>query len=187
MPNGTPHPCTSLNGLAKSLQDSILRHRSIGHLELPIPGLGFALVLALPGTFTAVIWSLVVRRAGWPGTWLSWALVFLRLRPLAFLGVVVSAAAELYVALAWTVLIIRATTHHMAPVHGAGKWIAWGIAFVVSCVPVLVGVLDWGRDPVKAVQHAGARIVAPLVPVGFLVLTYHPEWIRQFWGWVPRL
>jgi hypothetical protein len=145
------------------------------------------MILALPGTFCAVIWSLVVRRAGWPGTWLARGLSLLRLRFLAFLAVLVSAAAEMYVTLAWAALLIQATSHHMAPVQGFGKWLSWAIAFVVSCVPALVGVLDWGRDARKAVQHAGARIVAPLVPVGFLLLLFHPEWIERYWGWVPRL
>ena len=152
-----------------------------------MPGLGYALVVGLPGTFTAVAWSLVLGLAGKPGGLLSAALTALGARPLAWFGLVVSLAAQLYVALIFTVLVIRSASHHLAGVHGAGKWIAWPVAFVVASVPPLVGVLDWGRDPGKAVQHRAIKITAPLTALGFFLFLVRPDLMRLAWDWVPTI
>jgi hypothetical protein len=152
-----------------------------------MPGLGFALVVALPGTFTAVAWSLVLGLAGRPGGLLSAALTGLGARPLAWLGVVVSLVAQLYVALIFTVLVLRSASHHLGAVHGPGRWIAWPIAFVVASVPSLVGVLDWGRDPRKAVQHRAIKITAPLATLGSIAFLVRPGLMRLAWDWVPTI
>jgi len=152
-----------------------------------MPGLGYALVVGLPGTFTAVAWSLVLGLAGKPGSLVSAMLSALGARPLAWLGVVVSLAAQLYVALIFTVLVIRSASHHLAGVHGAGTWIAWPVAFLVALVPPLVGVLDWGRDPGKAVQHRAIKITAPLSALGFFLFLIRPDLMRLAWNWVPTI
>jgi hypothetical protein len=152
-----------------------------------MPGLGFALVVGLPGTFTAVVWSVVVGVAGKPGSLLSVALTRLGARPLAWLGVVVSLGGQLYAALVFTVLVVRSASHHLAGVHGAGKWIAWTVAFLVASVPSLVGVLDWARDPRKAVQHRAIKITAPLSALGFVVFLIRPDLVRLAWDWVPTI
>jgi hypothetical protein len=152
---------------------------------LAIPGLGYALVVALPGTFFGVIWSLVVRRAGWPGALLSRALLAARVRPLVVFGLLVSVAGQLYTALVFTALLVQATRHHMAGIQGVGRWLSWTVAFLVSLVPSLVGVFDWGRDPTRVVQHRGAKIVVPLLAAGFALFLLRPDLMQLGWGWVP--
>jgi hypothetical protein len=152
-----------------------------------MPGLGYALVVGLPGTFTAVVWSLLVGLAGKPGGLLSAALTSLGARPLAWLGVVVGLVAQLYVALIFTVLVLRSATHHLANVHGPGRWIAWPVAFLVASVPSVVGVLDWGRDPARAVQHRAVKITAPLATLGSIAFLIRPALMRLAWDWVPTI
>lgn len=144
-------------------------------------GLGFALVLALPGAFGAFLWSRVLGVVSLPGILLGRGLG----PRLEFPGWLLCAGCQLYAALAFTTLVLRATTRHLAGVTGPAKWIGWAVAFLVGSAPAMIAWLDWARDPPRVLAHRAAGVTAPLAALGFLLFRAHPELMRIGWDFVP--
>jgi hypothetical protein len=152
-----------------------------------VPGLGYTLVLSLPGAFAAALWTIPLAIGGTPGAWLTGWLRRRGLSGLAALGLGLTTLGQLYVALIFTAFIVRASSHHLAAVHGPGRWLAWTVGSLIAVAPPLVALLDWARDPGRQIQHSAVRATWVLTALGFVLFLSRPDLLRLGWGWVPQL
>jgi hypothetical protein len=150
-------------------------------------GIGYTLVVALPGTFCAAAWSLALRVAAAPGALLARPRIPVVSPGLRAVGVLLSLAGQLYVALIFTAFILRSATHHLHGLSGYWRWLPWTVCFVVATAPPLIAMLDWGRQSERATQYLAARITWPLTVLGAALFIWHPAIMRLAWGWVPVL
>ena len=152
-----------------------------------MPGLGYTLVLSLPGAFAAALWTIPLAIGGAPGAWLTGWIRRRGPREVAAVGYGLTILGQLYVALIFTAFIVRSSGHHLATVHGPGRWLGWTVSSVIAVAPPLVAMLDWARDSGREVQHTAVRATWVLTAVSFGVFLARPELLRLGWGWVPYL
>ena len=148
-------------------------------------GIGYTLIVALPGTFAAAAWTLALRVAAAPGALLARPRIRVVSSGLRILGVLLSIGGQLYVALVFAAFILRSATHHLHGVSGWGRYLPWTVCFLVATAPPLIAMLDWGRQPERATQYTAARITWPLTVLGAGLFILHPSIMRLAWAWVP--
>jgi hypothetical protein len=148
-------------------------------------GIGYTLVVALPGTFTAAAWTLALRVAGTPGALVARPRIPGISIGLRFLGLLLAVGGQLYVALVFAAFILRSAAHHLQGISGWGQWLPWTVCFVVATAPPLIAMLDWARQPERATQYLAARITWPLTVLGAFLFILRPSLMRLGWGWVP--
>ena len=152
-----------------------------------MPGLGYTLILSLPGAFAAALWTIPLAVGGAPGAWLTALLRRRGVAAFAPFGLLLTALGQLYVALIFTAFVVRSNSHHLAAVHGLGYWLGWTVGTVIAVGPRLVAVIDWARDPERQVQHSAARATLVLTALGFVLFLTHPTLLSLGWAWVPYL
>ena len=148
-------------------------------------GIGYTLVVALPGTFTAAAWTLALRVAGAPGALVARPRIPGITTGLRILGVLLAVSGQLYVALAFAAFILRSAAHHLQGIPGWGQWLPWAVCFTVATAPPLIAMLDWARQPERATQYLAARITWPLTVLGASLFILRPTVMRLGWAWVP--
>jgi len=152
-----------------------------------VPGIGYTLVVAIPGMFGAAFWTLLLRLSGAPGELLAKGFRWARIPAAPALGYLLSLAGQLYVALCFTALLILASQHHLAGVYGVTYWVGWTVTFFVATAPPLIAAFDWARQPRLAVQHVSVWVTWPLTMIGYTLFMRRPEAMQLAWSWVPKL
>jgi len=152
-----------------------------------VSSLGYLFVMAIPGMFAAAFWTLAVGAGGVAGALMGRAGSRTGFWPLSVLGFLLAVAGQSYVAVSFAALMVRATWHHLAGIHGAWRWIGWTVAFLVGTAPPLIALFDWARQPARRLQHLAIRLTWPLTMLGFVALARHGGGAQWPWAWVPAL
>lgn len=145
--------------------------------------IGYAILLGFGGTLAAVIWTFVLGIAGAPGALLT-AGVMRRTGATAIptWGLLITAAGQLYVSLAFAAFVMQTTSSVLADSGGLGKWVAWLVTFFVATSPGFMALKDAARHEEKNVQHFAPTFTAPLTVVRFFVFFFAPSIREAAWG-----
>lgn len=149
--------------------------------------IGFALLLGFGGIIAAVFWTYIIGFAGVPGTLLSSAAAKRSSDGTTPVwGLFLTAAGQLYVSLVFVTLVIQFVDARLSGAVGFGKWVAWGVAFVVAVAPPAIALRDAARAERRNVQHSATTLTAPLTAMGFFLFKLAPAIMNGGWGWVPQ-
>ena len=148
---------------------------------------GFALLLGFGGIFAAAIYTFVVGLAGAPGALLSAAAAKRSpngANPLW--GLYLTMAGQLYASLVFVALVIHFVEPRLRGATGLGKWVVWGVAFLVAVAPPAIALKDAAHADRRNVQHTATTFTAPLTVLGFFLFQFFPALMGVGWGWVPH-
>ena len=149
---------------------------------------GFALLLAIAGTFIGALYTFVVGLGGSPGAMLTHlAMRRTKTNLIPTWGLVLTVLGQSYVALAFVVFVVLITKNHLNGLSGPGAWIAWVIAFYVATLPAWAALKDSARSENKNVQHGASIFTAMLSVLGFFVFVFIPSLVRPLWSWITPI
>jgi hypothetical protein len=149
--------------------------------------IGYALLLAMIGTFLGALWTFAVGLGGAPGAMLTELAMNRRgERVVPTWSLVLTVLGQSYVSLAWVAFVLQTSQSRLAGQSGFGVWVAWLVTFFVATGPATYALKDAAREQ-RNVQHGATVFTAPLTGTGFFVFLFAPIVMRAGWGWVPHL
>jgi hypothetical protein len=152
-----------------------------------LTSLGVAALLGILGTFAAVLWTVVLRIGGAPGSALAVLGTLRDRRGLVRAGVLVSFLIESYLLLAFAGAVVRFVQGFLASRPHAPAWPLWLVGWYLATAPVLFG----GREPrgpaARDATDTAFAFALPLAALGYWVFVMWPEALEWGWGWLPRL
>ena len=152
-----------------------------------LTSLGVAALLGILGTFAAVLWTLVLRIGGAPGSALAVLGTLRERRGLIQAGVVLSFLIESYLLLAFAGIVIRLVQAFIRSHPHAPPWPLWLVGWYLATAPVLFGGRASGDAVARDVTDTAFAFALPLAALGFWVFVVWPRVLEWGWGWLPRL
>ena len=152
-----------------------------------LTSLGVAALLGILGTFAAVIWTVVLRIGGAPGSAIAVLGTLRERRGLVNAGVALSFLIESYLLLAFAGAVIRFVQAFLESRPQAPAWPLWMVGWYLATAPVLFGGRE-SRGPVaRDATDTAFTFALPLATFGFWVFVLWPDVLEWGWGWLPRL
>jgi hypothetical protein len=152
-----------------------------------LTSLGVAALLGILGTFAAVVWTVVLRIGGTPGSALAVLGTLRERRGLVKAGVALSFLIESYLLLAFAGAVIRFVQAFLESRPQAPAWPLWVVGWYLASAPVLFGGRE-SRGPVgRDATDTAFAFALPLATFGFWVFVLWPGVLEWGWGWLPRL
>lgn len=150
-----------------------------------LSSLGFAGLLAILGTFAAVLWTAVLGVGGAPGSALARVGTRYASRFLVRTGTTVTFLIDAYLLLAFAGLVIRFVQGFLQPRPEVPAWPLWIVGWYLATAPVLFG----GRRAIGAMARDSAdtaySVALPLAAAGFWLFVCWPALLEAGWGWLP--
>ena len=151
-----------------------------------LASLGFASLLAIVGTFAAVVWTYLLRIGGAPGSTLIRVGTRRQWRALVKAGAALSFLLEAYLLLAFAGLVTRFVEAYLAPRPDAPGWPLWIVGWYLATAPVLFGGRDVPGAAARDASDTALTFALPLAAIGFWVFVVWPEVLEAAWSWLPR-
>ena len=152
-----------------------------------LTSLGVAALLAILGTFAAVLWTVVLRIGGAPGSALAVLGTLRERRGLINAGVVLSFLIESYLLLAFAGLVIRFVQAFLQSHPHAPAWPLWLVGWYLATAPILFGGRETRGSVARDATDTAFAFALPLAALGFWVFVLRPGVLEWGWGWLPRL
>jgi hypothetical protein len=151
-----------------------------------LTSLGVAALLGILGTLAAVLWTVVLRIGGAPGSALAVLGTLRERRGLVKAGVALSFLIESYLLLAFAGAVIRFVQAFLESRPHAPAWPLWLVGWYLATAPVLFGGRETGGSAARDATDTAFAFALPLAAVGFWVFVLWPGVLECGWGWLPR-
>jgi hypothetical protein len=152
-----------------------------------LTSLGVAGLLGILGTLAAVLWTVVLRIGGAPGSALAVLGTLRGRRGLVNAGVGLSFLIESYLLLAFAGVVIRCVQAFLQPRPHVPAWPLWLVGWYLATAPVLFGGRETRGPVARDATDTAFAFALPLAALGYWVFLLWPGVLEWGWGWLPRL